>query len=199
MGFKVIGLVGPVACGKGIVADYLIKKYDYSSFSLSTIVHDELKKRGIATFTRTTLQDIGDDLRRKEGDGIFAKRAIEQLKGKSKKIIIEGIRNPGEVKYLRSIPGFFLISVDAPQETRFKRVLKRSKPWDPKDWETFLKIDGRDSRDDDNRSGQQVRRCMKMADTEIQNDGGKQKVYKAIKALFTTNGFSPDLLTTITE
>lgn len=181
MGFKVIGLVGPVACGKGVVADYLIKKYNYSSFSLSSIVHDELKKRGITTFTRTTLQDIGDDLRRKEGDGILAKKAIGQLKGKSKKIIIEGIRNPGEVEYLRSIPGFFLISVDAPQEIRFKRVLKRSKPWDPKDWESFLTVDGRDSRDDDNRSGQQVRRCMKMADITIRNDGSMVAVHKAIE------------------
>lgn len=171
MDSKIIGIVGPLACGKGVVAEYFIKKYGYSSFSLSSIVHDELKKRGITEFTRTTLQDIGDDLRKQEGDGVLAKRAIQLLKNrKHAKFIIEGIRNPGEVAYLRTIPGFFLIAVDAPQKVRFERVLKRAKPWDPKDWKTFQKVDGRDQGDNKNNSGQQVRKCMEMADIQVENN-----------------------------
>ncbi len=188
MDCKVIGLVGPLACGKGVVADYLIKKYGYTSFSLSSIVHKEVEKRGIKTFTRTTLQDIGDELRKIEGDGVLAQRAIQQLKGKCNKIIIEGIRNPGEVKFLRSIQGFFLIAVDAPKKVRFERVLKRGKPWDPKDWESFLTVDGRDQGDKTNNSGQQVRACMELADMLVANNKDTQKLHdeieKSLKMLF---------------
>ena len=184
----IIGLVGTIACGKGVVADYLIKKYGYTSFSLSSIVHDEVKRRGITNFTRTTLQDIGDELRRGEGDGVLAKRAIDQLNRSSllnqlnrQKIIIEGIRNPGEVEYLRSIPGFFLIAVDADQKIRYQRVLKRGKQWDPKYWESFLKIDERDSSDGENTNGQQVRKCMEMAEVKIENNDGIEELIKKLE------------------
>jgi dephospho-CoA kinase len=206
---NIIGLVGPIACGKGVVADYLIQEYGYTSFSLSTIVHDELKKRGITQFTRTTMQNIGDELRKKEGDGVLARRAIEQLTVNSqqstdfnlklktqnlqnkklqvssykfqKRIIIEGIRNPGEVEYLRTIPGFYLIAVDAPQKLRFERVLQRGKPWDPVDWESFLVVDGRDKEDATNVNGQQVRKCMDMADVKIENTGDILQIQKEVE------------------
>jgi dephospho-CoA kinase len=182
---NIIGLVGPIACGKGIVAEYLIKQYGYVSFSLSSIIHDEVKKRKIKEFSRTTLQDIGDELRKKEGDGVLAKRAMKKLsdmaKGKARKVIIEGIRNPGEVQYLRTMPGFFLIAVDAPQKIRYQRVLKRAKSWDPKNWKSFQKVDGRDKGDSKNTNGQQVRKCMDLADIKIKNNKTLTDVYKEMK------------------
>ncbi|MFZ2206943.1 MAG: AAA family ATPase [Microgenomates group bacterium] len=181
----IIGIVGPLACGKGVVADYLIKNYGYTSFSLSFIVHDEVRKRGIMRFDRTVLQDIGDELRKKEGDGVLAKRAMLLLASdKKQKIIIEGIRNPGEVEYLRTIPGFFLVAVDSLQEVRFRRVIERGKPWDPKDWETFLKVDGRDSVDKKNMSGQQVQACMKLADVHLTNNTDLTQFYGDIEKAF---------------
>lgn len=190
MDYKIIGIVGPIASGKGIVVDYLIKKHHFISFSLSSILHDELKKRGVTSYTRTTLQDLGDELRKKEGDGVLAKRAMGKIqapfgnaqgKQNSKKIIIEGIRNPGEVEYLRTIPGFFLLAVDASHDIRYKRVLARAKPWDPKDWETFLKVDGRDAKDENNKSGQQVRKCMELADEKIVNNSDIQYVQNEVE------------------
>lgn len=178
---SIIGIVGPLACGKGVVADYLIKTYGYVSFSLSFIVHEEAKKRGITTITRTVLQDIGDDLRDKEGSGVLAKRAVLYLQERGmERMVIEGIRNPGEVAHLRTLPGFVLISVDALQEVRFRRVIERGKPWDPKDWETFKKVDGRDSGDEKNKNGQQVRACMRLADAHINNNTDLFHCYRAI-------------------
>ncbi|MCX6732417.1 MAG: AAA family ATPase [Candidatus Roizmanbacteria bacterium] len=183
---NIIGIVGPFASGKGVVTDYLIKKYSYTSFSLSTIVHDEVKKKGIAHYDRTVLQNTGDELRKKEGDGVLAKRAVQQLKKKSgslTKIVIEGIRNPGEIAYLRTIPGFFLIAVDASREIRFQRILKRKKPWDPTDWETFKKVDGRDRGDKENTNGQQVKKCMEMADVKIENNGDVKNVEEEVEKI----------------
>jgi dephospho-CoA kinase len=117
------------------------------------------------------LQNTGDELRKKEGDGILAQRAVQKFKGLNvQKIVIEGIRNPGEIAYLRTIPGFFLIAVDASQKVRYTRLLARAKPWDPKDWETFKRVDGRDSGDAKHTNGQQVRACMDLADVHLQNN-----------------------------
>ena len=177
-----IGLVGSLAAGKGVVADYFIKKHGFVSFSLSFIVHDELKKKGITSFTRKTLQDIGDNLRAKEGEGALAKRAVVILdKQGSTHVVIEGIRNPGEVEYLRKLPNFVLIAVDGTRTVRFKRVVERGKPWDPKDWNSFLKVDNRDHEDEANSKGQRVRECMNMADFYLENNKDLEHLYKEIK------------------
>lgn len=177
-----IGLVGSLAAGKGVVADYFIKKYGFVSFSLSFIVHDELKKQGITSFTRKTLQDIGDDLRAKGGEGALAKRAVSILEKKgSIRVIIEGIRNPGEVAFLKKQPNFVLLAVDGTRAIRFRRVLKRGKPWDPKDWKSFLKVDKRDHGDKGNAKGQRVRECMNQADYFLENNKDKDHLYKGIR------------------
>jgi len=185
MDYKIVGLVGPLACGKGVVADYLIKKYHYISFSLSSIVHEEVKKRGIIRYNRTLLQNIGNELREKEGDGVLARRALNMLYTSHSiangKIIIEGIRNPGEVDYLRTFPGFFLIAVHASQKIRFQRVLTRGKPWDPKDWKTFLQVDERDRGEERKISGQQVQKCVQLADIQLQNNKSIAEFYAVIE------------------
>lgn len=176
-----IGLVGSLAAGKGVVADYFIKQHGFVSFSLSFIVHDELKKKGITAFTRKDLQDVGDALRAKDGNGALAKRAVEALnKEGSTRVVIEGIRNPGEVEYLRKLPNFILIAVDGTRAVRYKRVIVRGKLWDPKDWKSFLKVDKRDHEDEANAKGQRVRESMNMADFYLENNKDLEHLYGEI-------------------
>ena len=80
MDFKIIGIVGQIASGKGILVKYLTEKLGFIPFSLSLVVHDELKKRGIKQFTRQALQDIGDNLRLQYGDDVLARRTIKKIK-----------------------------------------------------------------------------------------------------------------------
>lgn len=186
----IIGVVGPLACGKGVVAEHLIKHKGYISFSLSSIVHDELKKKGVTNFTRTTLQDIGDMLRKNEGDGALAKRAVSILQKKGvEKVVIEGIRNPGEVAYLRTLPGFFLIAIDSRRDLRYKRVIQRGKPWDPKNWKSFEQVDCRDQGDTKNKSGQQVQACMSLADVKIENNNSIEELKKEIEMVLSKRSF----------
>lgn len=184
-----IGLVGSLGAGKGVVADYLIKNYGFVSFSLSFIVHEELRRRGVTEFTRKTLQDIGDELRARDGQGALAKHALTILdKEGSTRVIIEGIRNPGEVETLRKLPHFVLISIDATRAVRFKRVIERSKPWDPKDWDSFLTVDERDHEDEANSHGQQVKKCMNMADYFIENNKDLEHLYARIQEVIAEMG-----------
>lgn len=190
----IIGVVGQIASGKGILVKYLTEKLGFTSFSLSSIVHAELEKNGKVKFTRQTLQDVGDDLRREYGDDVLAKRMLGQIQLNCRgrfyvdpKIVIEGIRNPGEIEFLKKNSNFILIGVKATRELRFKRVLSRGKKWDPKNYEDFLKVDRRDLGVGQKKSGQQVGKCLAYCDYVLTNnkDVGdyEKKIKKIIKEL----------------
>lgn len=182
-----LGVVGQIACGKEILVDYLIKNLGFTSFSLSSILHDELKKKGTTEFTRKTLQDMGDQLRKKYGREILARKTISRIQNSESRIqnyVIEGIRNPAEIEYLKKLPNFFLIGVKAKKELRFKRLLKRNKPWDPKTWEDFLVVDRRDFGIDQKKEGQQVAECLAYCDFVLVNNKDIADFQRKVKKLF---------------
>ena len=175
-----IGITGRIASGKGELAEYFNKK-GFEYYTLSQVVREEAKKRNIE-ITRSNLQDLGNLIRREEGAGGWIKRLVGKL-DLNNNYTIDGIRNPGEVERLSEIKNFYLISVDAPEEIRFKRVLSRAKPSDPRNLEEFLKIDKRDFGENDP-LGQQVGKCMEMADFRLINDSTLENFYKKINDIY---------------
>lgn len=187
-----VGVVGQIAVGKGALVDYLTKKLGFVSFSLSSILHNDLKKKGIKEFTRETLQDMGDGLRKRYGDDILARRAIEILKKHEEKhVVIESIRNPGEIEFFKKNSAFVLIGIKANREIRFKRLLHRAKPWDPKTLNDFIKIDRRDLGVGQVKSGQQVGKCLAYCDYTLTNNKDlkdfQNKVKDLMKKIFKFN------------
>jgi len=185
----IIGVVGQIAAGKGILVNYLTKKLGFVSFSLSSIVHTELEKKGIKKFTRQTLQDMGDELRREEGPDVLARRMLNRLNqlNRPENIVIEGIRNPAEIEFCRKNQNFILIGVKAIRKLRFKRLLSRGKNWDPKTYVDFLKVDRRDIGVGQGKSGQQVGKCLDYCDDVLTNNKDindfEEKVEKLMKKI----------------
>ncbi len=186
---KVIGLTGTIGSGKDIVREILEKKFNTVSVRLSDLLKtDVLKKKGIK-ITRDMQQNLGDELRQKYGTHVLAKVAIDFMGKNSEIKIIDGIRNSGEVDFLKKQFGddFKLIGIDASQQVRFERVIKRNRDSDPKTLEEFVVADERDQGKDQPEHGQQVRRCIEMADVIMKNDGSleefKKKVEDVIKEL----------------
>ena len=96
----IIGLTGRIAAGKGYVVAYLLEKgFNYTT--VSQLIRDELHKRGIE-FTRKNLQDIGDEVRMKEGANAWILRLIKNIKDREN-YIVDGIRNPAEVTELKKM------------------------------------------------------------------------------------------------
>jgi dephospho-CoA kinase len=188
----IIGVVGQIASGKSILVKYLTEKLDFTSFSLSAILHNELKEKKIKKFTRKTLQDMGNKLRREYGDDILARRVLGHLKRqKTANIVIEGIRNPGEIEFLKKNPNnFILIGVKARREIRFKRLFKRGKTWDPKSWSDFIKVDKRDLGAGQDKSGQQVAKCYDYCDYILTNNKDLKDFEKKVEKLFIHKLFS---------
>jgi len=142
------------------------------------------KTRGILAadvITRKNLQDLDNEIRQKEGAGAWIRMIIPMIRGKN--YVVDGIRNPGEVSELRKLKDFVLISVDAPEDIRCARVLQRAKPSDPTTKEGFLEMDKRDFEEDDP-LGQQVGKCMKMANFHLTNNRGITDFENKIAELF---------------
>lgn len=179
-----LGLVGSLASGKSVVTDYLQKQYHFIEFSLSPLIHEEMKRRGITNYTRLDLQNVGNQLRAQFGADVLAKRAVDSVKEKRlTKVIFTGIRNTAEVTYLQSFPQFILISINAPRKRRFERLIGRTKVWDPKDWSAFVKTDKRDLGIGQNSLGQQVGKCMKLATFRLYNNKKAEDLYPAIEKI----------------
>jgi dephospho-CoA kinase len=176
----IIGLTGRIAAGKGFVVAHLLEK-SFRYVTLSQVVRDEVVKRGLPV-ERKNLQDVGNDVRKKEGENAWIKRVISNMND-GEDWIVNGIRNPGEVKELKKRKDFFLIALEANQKLRFERLLDRNKMSDPKTWEEFLKIDRRDFAEDDP-AGQQVGACIKMADFKIENNGSLDELNASIDEIF---------------
>ena len=139
-------------------------------------VREEAKKIGIA-IERTALQDLGNAMREKFGNGYWAERLSKKMEA-GKKYVIDGIRNPGEVDVLKKMGNFVLIGVDAPVEKRFQWILARNKDTDPKTLEEIKAMESRDRGAGEASHGQQSQKCYEMADAFVMNDGSFEDLTK---------------------
>ena len=183
----IIGVTGPISAGKGKVAEFFRDK-GFTHHSFSAEIREVAKERGIE-ITRVNLGKLGGDLC-KEGAGgsILGSRILSMIqkevkKGK-KRFVIEGIRDVEEIELFRQHAlenrpmRFVLIGVDAPQKVRFERMLSRKRHGDPQTFAEFKRIDDREIKGG---HGQEVAKCMKMADYIIQNDGTLDELRRKVE------------------
>lgn len=171
-----IGLTGTNGAGKGETAAYLRTK-GYAYFSLSDIIRDKLKEDGLEA-SRDNLIRKGNDLRRSGGSDILAKLVMDKVAGKA---VIDSIRNPKEVAFLKTRPGFILLAVDAPAALRFERVRKRGRNESAGTLEDFVRKEAEENGADPD--AQQLRACMDLADRIIINDGTLEELRRKLEEL----------------
>jgi len=178
---KVIGITGTIASGKEEVREILKKRFSAYYVTLSDVIRSELERKKI-NFTRKTLQDHGNEMRKQYGNHILALLSVEYLPRDKQLIIIDGIRNPGEAEYLgkKFGPNFILIGVDAPKEIRWQRVQQRKLKTDPKTFEEFDALDNRDQGIGEPLYGQQVKACIDKANAVIENNGSLEDLEKKV-------------------
>jgi len=181
-----LGLVGPICAGKETVGEYLRRKYKVTYYSLSDTIRDELSFLGFGRHSRELLQAIGIELRHHRGPDYLARRIVDKMKRTDHGFTVIGsIRNPEEAHFLReNLPNFCLVGVDADQKVRFKRMKKRDRVGDSRDWEEFLKADERELDQQTKEIFQiQVGTALLEADFFIDNNLTKRTLYKNIDLL----------------
>lgn len=171
---RLIGLTGTNAAGKGEAAAYFAGK-GYAVFSLSDIIREELRQRG-EPVTRDSLIRTGNELRRRFGADVLARRTMAKVRGPA---VIDSIRNLAEVEYLRRQEGFLLLAVDAPVEVRFARAALRGRDESAADLEAFKRKEEEERRGGED--GQQLEACMAAADRTIINDGTLEELRRRLE------------------
>ncbi len=176
----IIGLTGKNAAGKGEAAKHL-EKMGFAYFSLSDELREEAMRRGIS-HARESLIGLGRDIRSKKGVGYLASKVnekIERLKKEgTEKFVIDSIRSPGEIKELQKNGDFTLIGIEAGPEIRFQRMKRRNRHGDAQSFEDFISQEKKENSSDD--FGQQMDRCLSMANTTVENNGTLGELYQKL-------------------
>lgn len=188
-----IGLVGSMVSGKGTVAKYL-QGLGFTYESLSDRVREEALRRHVP-LTRTNLQNIGNDLRLQFGPHILAERTLEILGDQTDRLVLDGIRNPAEIDFLKQALGLTVMAIDAPVEMRLEWYLQRAegRGEDAPTEAGFFVSNNRDFGIGEPDAGQQVQRCLAKADILIENNGSKKHLLAEVDYhLILDLGFSPE-------
>jgi len=172
----IIGLTGENCAGKGTVAEYLKRKSFYC-LSLSDVIREELAAAN-EDITRESMIRKGNDLRKRFGAGILARRVVAKM-DHDKNYAVDSIRNPGEVEELRKRKDFVLLYITAPPEARFARIKSRDREGDPKTFDAFMKIEKMEAQGAES-TGQQLIATVKLADRKIVNDGDFQHLHDEV-------------------
>ncbi len=170
----VIGLVGPIASGKGTISEYL-QSLGFKYYSLSNVVREETQARGLE-MTRKNLQDVGNDLRETFGGAVLVEKLVERIQ-KDDFVVIDGVRNPNEISAIKEQLHGKIVNISAYKNRRVERYLERAieRGEDTATASSFKKIDARDLGEGESKSGQQVQACIDLADFTLKNNGSVEE------------------------
>jgi dephospho-CoA kinase len=187
---SVIGLVGPIASGKGTVAQ-ILKELGFEYYSLSDRIREELVSRGLP-ITRQYLQDVGDELRGSLGADILAVRTTGKIDIQSEtRIVIDSIRNPAEIGYLKEHLGAKIVGVNASPEVRYDRLVERNRGGEPLSREEFLAMDARETEKTTDSHKIDISGCLELADYVIANNGTPDDLMEGLTRFFRETRETP--------
>lgn len=171
-----IGLTGPFGSGCSTVAGFLSSRHGFTAIRLSDVIRQEWEGRNPGKQpSRGDLQSLGNHIRLEATNaGLLAEKGITGLGSLANdaRIVVDGIRNLGEIDYLRDRFGadFFVFALECPTSQRWTRLLPDYEG-SGLGLEGFRKDDERD-RDEEYTYGQQVQLCVDQADVLINNTDG---------------------------
>ena len=179
---SVIAVVGPIAAGKGTAANLLIQQ-GYAPFNYGDIIYEERTARGLNE-ERKISNAVGADLRLQFGTDIIAKRlaaVIEKAKSSqpTPKILIDGLRHPDEVAWVKEHLSARVIGVTATPEVRYLRTLARNRVVDPKTPQGFTEVDQEDRGVGSKEHQNQSDGCLLLADVIIENNDDDLEAYQS--------------------
>jgi dephospho-CoA kinase len=172
----ILGLVGPIASGKGMACHYLKEIHDAKIFRFSTMLRDVLDRFYIEQ-SRENMQTLSSVLRQTFGEDLMAKTIANDVKNSASEIIVlDGVRRLGDIKYLLEMPEFHLVEINADQKIRYDRITSRGENTDDikKTFADFQK-------DELQESELQIKSVAEKAQFHINNNGTEQELYNQIE------------------
>lgn len=172
----IFGFVGDLASGKGTVAKYINEKYNTNTYRFSTMLRDVLNRIYVEN-SRENLQNLSTFLRENYGQDVMSRViAKDVLNDPNELVVVEGIRRPTDITYLKELDGFHLIYITADPKIRFERMLKRNENEGDaeKSFAEFLK-------DEEAEADKMIKELGKTAEIIINNDGDFENLYTQVE------------------
>ena len=175
----IIGITGTIGAGKGTIVEYLISNKRFKHYSARDFISEEVNRRGLK-INRDSLTSVANDLRAKHSPQYVIEQLFYQALKEGGNAVIESVRTPGEIAFLREQPDFYLFAVDAGPELRFQRIKERASATDHINFETFLSNEKREmSTADPNK--QNLGKCIEMSDFVFYNDGSMDELFTRVE------------------
>lgn len=175
----IIGITGTLGAGKGAVVDHLVNTRGFTHYSVREFLNEEIARRQLP-LNRDTMTEVANALRLEHGPSYIVETLWAEAAARGVNAIIESIRNPGEVTFLRQKKHFYLIAVEADPHVRFKRIVGRGSETDQVSFEKFLADEKREMISTDS-ARQNISWCMENADFVITNNGTFDDLSEAIE------------------
>lgn len=174
----IIGITGTLGAGKGTVVEFLARKYNFAHYSVREYLVEEIKKRNLAV-NRDTMTSVANEIRASHSSYFIVEKLYNKAVEKNNNTIIESIRTPGEVSFLKGKKNFYLLAIDADPEKRYQRIRLRKSATDHITFEEFLLNEKREMHSD-NPSKQNLHYCISHADFTLANNGAIEELYRQV-------------------
>ncbi len=178
----VLGLTGQTASGKGEVVKELVNSYGYKHYSIRSLLSPVLKENN----ERINIENLGkvaNLLRRDYGSDFLVKTLYNKIPASQHKVIIESIRHPQEIVFLKKeTPWFFLIAVVSPLPIRWERTKADKNLSCDLGYTKFLQLEERAS-NPENLYEQNVGECISKSDFVINNIFNKDELSKLLRGV----------------
>ena len=176
----ILGLVGPLASGKGTMKKYIVEKYSGEECRFSTILRDILNRVNVS-ISRENLQNLSTILRQNFGEDVLAKAITKDAQNFTADIVVvDGVRRMTDIAYLTEALNFYLVAVDAETKTRYERLKMRNENAgdDQKTYEQFLS-------DQEAEAEKEIPLVMNRANFHIVNNGNLLALYAQIDEIIS--------------
>lgn len=180
---KIIGLAGTNGSGKDTVAHLLRDEHGYLFADATTMLGDELTKRGLP-HERVNKSDLSAEWRREHGMGVIVDKAVEMFKaGDYKGLIVGSLRHPGEADRVHELGGI-VVWVDADQHVRYDRIsnTNRGRIEDNKTFEQFAEEEAREMSQSGDKATLNMGAVKARADITLTNDGNDIEAFRVMAA-----------------
>ena len=174
----IIGITGTLGAGKGMVAEYLTKKHNFTYYSVRNFFAQEVLRRG-KMVNRDTIAEVAAQLRTKHGPTYALEQLMKQVLA-GKHVVIESIRTKEEAEFLKS-KGALVWAIDADMQVRYQRTLQRDASVEHVSFESFTEKEKADT---------SLKEVVALADTLLRNDGTKEALFGDVEVALAKSGLS---------